>query len=249
MSSQKRLRVADHNEHVTTANQLLLVEDDRQLSALLRGLLESEGYRVDVAHDGQAGLHRALTGSHRVLVVDRGLPAIEGVELVARLRRRGVMTPVLILTARGTLADRVAGLDAGAEDYLVKPFEIEELLARLRALLRRHADGADSLSLGVRRLDIGNRQVLRDPGAPGVEGTDNVADHAPVQLSGRECALLAVLAAHPSRTFSRDELLDRAFDPSDTSGVVDTYVHYLRRKLGRQAVRTVHGLGYRLGEA
>ena len=116
--------------------RLLLVEDDRVLGPLLIEVL-AENHEVDHAPDGQAGLHLALTRSYDLMVVDRGLPAIDGIDLIGRLRARGIATPILILTARGTLADRVEGLDAGAEDYLVKPFEIDELLARLRALLRR----------------------------------------------------------------------------------------------------------------
>jgi two-component system, OmpR family, response regulator QseB len=217
--------------------RVLLVEDDADLCGLLEGLLMSEGYDVDVARDGQRGLHLGLTGSHDVLVVDRGLPAIEGVDLVRRLRGRAVTTPVLLLTARGTTDDRVEGLDAGAEDYLVKPFDVDELLARLRALLRRHRDLAQSLALGSpgsRRLVVDQR-VVRGAGVPDVE------------LSPREAALLEVLARRPERVFSREELLDRVFDDADTTGSVDTYVHYLRRKLGRDCVRTVRGSGYRLG--
>ena len=220
----------------TKAAGLLLIEDDPQLSELLVELLSDAGYAVDLARDGQAGLHRGLTREYAAMVIDRGLPAIEGVDLITRLRSRGVVTPVLILTARGTLADRVEGLDAGAEDYLVKPFEIDELLARLRALLRRHGDHSATLLLGRRRLDVAGRRVVGD-------------GHQPIELSGRECALLQVLAARPSRAFTREELLTRAFDAADSTGAVDTYVHYLRRKLGRDVVRTVHGLGYRMGEA
>ncbi|GAA3227771.1 response regulator transcription factor [Pseudonocardia petroleophila] len=218
-----------------TTPRVLLVEDDRTLAGLLDQLLTAQGFAVELAHDGQAGLHAALTRRFDVLVIDRGLPGIEGVDLVGRLRSRGVGVPVLVLTARGTLRDRVEGLDAGAEDYLVKPFEVPELLARVRALLRRHADRADSLPLGRRRLDVAARRVLDD---------DGPAD--PVELTARECALLEVLAARPGRVFTRDELLDRVFD-AETPGAVDTYVSYLRRKLGREAISTVHGLGYRLG--
>jgi DNA-binding response OmpR family regulator len=170
------------------------------------------------------------------MVVDRGLPAIDGLDLVIRLRAHGVAAPVLILTALGTLADRVEGLDAGAEDYLVKPFEVDELLARLRALLRRHTDNAPTLSLGARRLDVAGRRVV---------GEGYVA----VELSGRECELLQVLAARPTRVFTRDELLARVFDDADSHGAVDIYVHYLRRKLGWGVVQTVRGLGYRMGSA
>jgi two-component system response regulator QseB len=218
-----------------TVEPLLLVEDDPQLSELLVELLTDAGYVVDLARDGQAGLHLALTRDYAVFVVDRGLPAIEGVDLVGRLRSQGVATPIMILTARGTLADRVEGLDAGAEDYLVKPFEIDELLARLRALRRRHSDHSPTLKLGRRRLDVAARRVVAD-------------GQAPVELSGRECALLQLLATRPTQVFTREELLASVFGDADSTGVVDTYVHYLRRKLGRNAVRTVHGLGYRMGE-
>jgi DNA-binding response OmpR family regulator len=122
---------------------LLLVEDDRALAGLLSDLLADEGYAVTVARDGQQGLHLGLVRSWDLMILDRGLPAIEGVDLLARLRARGVHAPVLMLTARGTVADRVDGLDAGANDYLVKPFDVEELLARLRALLRRPLDQSE----------------------------------------------------------------------------------------------------------
>lgn len=216
--------------------RLLVVEDDDQLGPLLVDVLD-EAYTVDLARDGHTGLHAGLTHSYAAMVIDRGLPAIEGVDLIHRLRQRGVPTPILILTARATVADRVEGLDAGAQDYLVKPFEIDELLARLRALLRRPIDLAMFLDLGRRRLDVAGRRVV---------GTD---DGAAVDLSGREAALLEVLARRPHQVFTRPELLEAVFDPADDPGSVDTYVYYLRRKLGRDSVRTVHGLGYRLGTA
>lgn len=216
--------------------RLLLVEDDEQLGPLLASVLTDEGYRVRLARDGQAGLHLALTEGAEVMVVDRGLPAIEGVDLVRRLRARGVSVPLLMLTARGTASDRVEGLDAGAEDYLVKPFDLDELFARLRALLRRHRDHATSLPLGRRRLVVEQRRVVGD----------SLTD---VELSPRECELLAVLARRPTRVFSRDDLLTLVFDAADTPGAVDTYVHYLRRKLGRGVVKTVRGTGYRMGSA
>ena len=225
-----------------TAPRVLVVEDDRTLAGLLAQLLTGQGFVVEAVHDGQAGLHAGLTRRYEALVIDRGLPGIEGVDLVARLRSRGITTPVLVLTAHGALADRVAGLDAGAEDYLVKPFEVPELLARLRALLRRHTDRAGSLPLGRRRLDIQARRVVDDGNGDG-NGGENGGD---VALTERECALLAVLAARPAKVFTRAELLDRVFD-AESSGEVDTYVSYLRRKLGRGAVVTVHGLGYRRG--
>ena len=216
------------------APTLLIVEDDRALSAMLVELFADEGYQVDVAHDGQQGLHLALIGHYAAAIVDRGLPIMDGVDLVAVLRSRGVVTPVLVLTARGVLADRVSGLDAGAQDYLVKPFEVPELLARIRALLRR-PDGGSTLRVGGLCLDRVTRTVTR-----GGLGTE-------VELSERETALLGVLMTAPHRVYTRNQLLRSAFDGVDTPGAVDTYVHYLRRKLGRGIVRTVHGTGYRLG--
>lgn len=213
--------------------RLLLVEDDADLSAMLAGLLDEEGYAVTVARDGQAGLHQGLTGEFDVLVVDRGLPGIEGVDLLGRLRSKGVASPALVLTARGAVADRVEGLDAGAQDYVVKPFDVDELLARLRALLRPVGAGASELPVGGRRFLVGEHRIVDGEGE--------------VLLSRREALLLEVLARHPTRVFTRDELLDRVFDHAETAGAVDTYVYYLRRKLGRDVVETVHGVGYRLG--
>lgn len=215
---------------------LLIVEDDGELATLLARVLEAEGYEVTLAADGQRGLHLGLTRSFDVMLLDRGLPAIEGLDLIGRLRGRGVMTPMLVLSARGSTEDRVDGLDAGAEDYLAKPFEIPELLARLRALLRRHHDRSPVLSLGARVLDLSTRTVRG-------------GEHDDVELSEREAALLAVLAARPTQVFSRRELLDRVFSAAESETVVDTYVHYCRRKLGRDSIRTVRGLGYRLGQA
>jgi two-component system response regulator QseB len=218
--------------------RVLLVEDDPQLVALLTDLLAEEGYEVDTALDGHHGLHLGLTRDYDVLVLDRGLPAIEGLDLLARLRRQGCTSPVLVLSALGNPADRVEGLDAGAEDYLAKPFDIDELLARLRALRRRHQDQARCLRIGARRLDLDARMV-----------TSSDARH-PVQalrLSERECALLATLAVRPAHVFSRRELLSLAFENAESETVVDTYVHYLRRKLGHGVVTTVHGRGYQLG--
>ena len=229
--------LAPERAGLVVRERLLLVEDERELAEMLARLLEAEGFAVEVAADGQAALHLGLTRSYDLLLVDRGLPGIEGLDLLARLRARGVVTPVLVLTARGSVADRVSGLDAGADDYLTKPFAVEELLARLRALRRRHQDAAQVVRLGERVLDLGTRTVAGGPGPP--------AD--PVELTEREVQLLALLARWPNRIFGRAELLDLVFDGADDGGVVDTYVHYLRRKLGRGVIRTVHGAGYRIG--
>ena len=216
------------------APTLLIVEDDRALGEMLTDLFSNECYLVDVAHDGQQALHRGLTGGYDAMIVDRGLPVMDGSELVAVLRSRDIETPALLLTARGSLADRVGGLDAGAQDYLVKPFEIPELLARVRALLRR-PDGRSTLRVGGLCLDRLTRTVSGD-----------TVDGAGVELSEREAALLGVLMSTPRQVFTRGQLLDAVFDGVDSSGAVDTYVHYLRRKLGRGVVHTVRGTGYRL---
>lgn len=215
--------------------RLLVVEDDRMLSAMLADLFTDEGYRVEAAYDGQQGMHRGLSGDFDALIVDRGLPVMDGADLVALLRSRGITTPALILTARGAVDDRVEGLDAGAQDYLVKPFEIPELLARVRALLRR-TDTTATISAGGLLLDRVTRRVA---GA--------TPDGLDVELSEREASLLATLMAAPKRVFSRTQLLDTVFDGAESGGAVDLYVHYLRRKLGKHVIRTVHGTGYRFG--
>jgi two-component system response regulator QseB len=214
---------------------LLLVEDDRELAGLLQRVLGDEGYEVTWAPDGHRGLHLGLTRSFDVLVVDRGLPAVEGLDLVGPLWSRGMTAPVLVLSARATPEDRVEGLDAGAEDYLSKPFDVAELLARLRALLRRHRETAPVLRVGTAALGVDDRLV-------------RLADGTEVELSERESNLLAVLATRPRQVFSRHDLLDQVFSDAESETVVDTYVHYLRRKLGKSVIRTVRGLGYRLGE-
>lgn len=213
---------------------VLVVEDDDELAVLLDRVLTSEGHEVTRAADGQRALHLGLTSSFDVLVVDRGLPAIDGLELISRLRARGVVTPVLVLSARGSTQDRVAGLDAGAEDYLGKPFDIVELLARVRALVRRHRDTVPSLPVPGGLL-LWEERVVEDSSGGRVE------------LSAREARLLRLLALRPRQVFSRQDLLTRVFDDAESDGAVDTYVHYLRRKLGRGVIGTVHGVGYRLG--
>jgi len=214
--------------------RLLLVEDDPELSELLTETLTDEGYEVDQAPDGQRGLHLGLTRSYDVLVIDRLLPALDGLDLLVRLRSRAVPARALMLTALGTVADRVAGLDAGADDYLGKPFDLDELSARVRALCRRAPDTAEALRIGRGLLDLAVRDVV-------------LPDGGRIPLSAREFELLRVLAARPHHVHSRAQLRSRVFDEAAAASLVDTYVYYLRRKLGRGAVRTVHGLGYRLG--
>ena len=214
--------------------RILVVEDDRRLARMLAEILESEGYDVTAAYDGRQALHEGLTRQFDVLLLDRRLPAIEGLDVLARPRGRGVLTPALVLSALGNPSDRVEGLDRGAEDYLAKPFDMDELLARLRALRRRNIERVPMLPVPGGLFDTAGRTVTASSGAV-------------VQLSEREAALLEVLARHPGRIYPRIELLDLVFPDADDDGVVDTYVHYLRRKLGRAAVMTVRGVGYRLG--
>jgi two-component system response regulator MprA len=223
---------------------LLVVEDDPKLGRLLRRLLEEDRHVVDVAIDGRSGLEtaREATGID-ALILDVGLPDISGLEVARQLRDHGSNVPILVLTARDTIGDRVTGLDAGAADYLVKPFAYQELSARLRALARRSAAGVTRpgarLANGPIVLDEGTRVVT-------VGGR-------PVNLSPREFALLECLLRHPGHVLTRDQLLDQAwpYGVAVTLNAVDAYVHYLRQKLGPvgEWIETVRGIGYRLRAA
>lgn len=214
--------------------RLLLVEDDRELVELLSAVLRSEGHVVDVAFDGQRGLHLALTRPYDVVVIDRGLPALDGLDLLARLRSRAVRTQALVLTAMGSVRDRIDGLDAGADDYLAKPFDLDELRARLRALGRRAAELTAALRIGAGRLELEQHRVV-------------LPDGERVPLTAREFALLRVLATHPETVHTRASLRRTVFHDAPSPSIVDTYVHYLRSKVGRSVVHTVQGVGYRLG--
>jgi two-component system response regulator QseB len=194
-----------------------------------------EVYDVTLATDGAEALTLAQESGFDVLIVDRRLPHIDGVTIIETLRRNEVLTPALILTALGTVQDKVRGLDAGANDYLVKPFEFEELFARLRA---------------IRRVSAGEGPLLRI--GPWEFYPDSRAVYSPydgrIILTERESDLLRLFALHPQRTFTRSEVLHTVFDATDTPGTVDTYVHYLRRKTDQAIVTTVRGRGYRLGQ-
>lgn len=204
---------------------------------MLVRVLSVEGYAVTCAGDGQQALHRGLVEDFDLAVLDRSLPARDGLEVLRAWRSRGMATPTLVLSARGAADDRVEGLDAGAEDYLAKPFDIGELLARLRALRRRHSEGADVVPVGRWFLDVPG-QLARPERAETGDG---------VWLSARETRLLEVLARSAQRIFPRDELLARVFTMADTTNTVDTYVSYVRRKLGPEVIRTVRGVGYQVG--
>lgn len=219
--------------------RVLVVEDEAKLAGLLRRGLEEEGHAVDLARSGDDALWRAAAAEYDAVVLDVMLPGPDGFEVCRRLRERGVWTPVLMLTARDSVADRVAGLDAGADDYLAKPFSFAELLARLRALARRGtAERPAVLEVGDLRLDPAARRVWRGD----VE----------VSLSAKEFGVLETLMRRPGRVLSRQELIEHAWDAAyeHRSNVVDVYVRYLREKIdrpfGRRSLETVRGVGYRL---
>jgi two-component system response regulator QseB len=213
--------------------RLLLIEDDAQLGPVMRDVLE-EVYEVTLENTGEAGFHAATTGEFEVMVVDRRLPGADGLGIIEALRTRGVATPMLVLTALGTIQDKVRGLDAGANDYLVKPFEFDELFARLRAIRRVFSGEGPYVRIGPWEFYPESRAIYSP-----YEGR--------AILTVRENELLRLLAVNPSRTFTREQILAEVFDASDQPGTVDTYVHYVRRKTDVDIITTVRGQGYRLG--
>ncbi|KRC47067.1 two-component system response regulator [Leifsonia sp. Root227] len=213
--------------------RLLLVEDDQQLGPLIEQVL-AETYDVTLVADGDDGLRVGLEGSFDAIVVDRRLPGLDGATIVETLRARRVVTPILMLTALGSLGDRVDGLDAGANDYLVKPFEFDELLARLRAITRTFTGEGPSLPVGEWQFYPESRCIYSP-----YDGR--------IQLTVRENALLRLLAENPLRTFTRRQILSEVFESDEQPGTVDTYVHYVRRKTDKDLISTVRGEGYRLG--
>jgi two-component system, OmpR family, response regulator QseB len=219
--------------------RLLLVEDDVMIGEGVRAGLRQDGYVVDWVQDGAAA-EAALESEqgYALVLLDLGLPRKDGLSLLESLRRRGNRVPVLVITARDAVNDRVRGLDLGADDYLVKPFELHELAARIRAVLRRHAGRAEPvIEFGGFRLDPGSRKVS-------FQGRE-------VSVSGREFSLLQALLDRPGQTLSRSQLEERLYGWGEevASNAVEVHVHNLRRKLGERAIRTVRGLGYVIGEA
>ncbi|MGV8885693.1 MAG: response regulator transcription factor [Microbacteriaceae bacterium] len=214
--------------------RLLLIEDDPQLGPMTAQVL-NEVYDVTLVVDGADGLEVALTNEFEAIVVDRRLPSLDGLTLVADLRRKLITAPVLMLTALGTTRDKVDGLDTGANDYLVKPFEFDELFARLRAIRRVFTGEGRTLLVGGWEYYPDSRTIYSP-----YDGR--------ILLTDRENALLTLLAQSPQRTFSRQQILAAVFDAGDSPGSVDTYVHYLRRKTDVDIVLTVRGQGYRLGQ-
>jgi heavy metal response regulator len=217
--------------------RLLVVEDEKKVASFIKKGLEEEGYAVDLAPDGEEGLGMALDGVHDLIILDICLPRMDGLRVLQELRKQKVATPVLLLTVRATIEDKVLGLDAGADDYLTKPFAFQELLARIRALLRRRAEAEPPiLQVADLILDPAQRSVSR-----GGERID---------LTTREFALLAYFMRNPGRVLTRTMISEHVWDYHfDTmTNVIDVYVNYLRKKIdaGREPklIHTVRGVGY-----
>jgi two-component system, OmpR family, response regulator len=213
--------------------RLLVIEDDKDLNRQLVSALQEAGYAVDCAFDGEEGAFLGETEPYDAVVLDMGLPKRDGLSVIEAWREGGLRTPVLILTARDRWTDKVQGFDAGADDYVVKPFHMEEVLARVRALLRRAAGHATSeLCCGLVRLDTRAGRV--------------VVDGNPVRLTSHEYRLLAYLMHHAGRVISRSELVEHLYDQDfdRDSNTIEVFVGRLRRKLGVDVIQTVRGLGY-----
>jgi two-component system response regulator QseB len=213
--------------------RILLVEDDQMIAEGVRKALRGEGFAVDWVKDGEAALTAATGEAYDLILLDLGLPKRDGLDVLRTLRARGHACPVLIVTARDAIADRVKGLDAGADDYLVKPFDLDELGARMRALIRRQSGRSESLMRhGALTLDPASHQVT--------------LDGAPIALSAREFALLEALLARPGAVLSKSQLEDKMYGWGEEIGsnTVEVYIHALRKKLGADLIRNVRGLGY-----
>jgi len=213
--------------------RILLVEDDRALGEGIRTALKPEGYTVDWLQDGASALHALNHESFELVILDLGLPRLDGLELLKRLRAAGNPVPVLVLTARDATSDRIAGLDAGADDYLVKPFDVAELKARLRALLRRSFNRPEPV--------LEYRGILLDPVNQQVsyQGT-------PINLPRKEFVLLHELLAQPGRVLTRDRLQQVLYgwDEDVESNALEVHIHHLRKKFFPELIRTVRGVGY-----
>lgn len=217
--------------------RVLIVEDEPNLRQQLQNTLEGAGYAVDTAGDGEEGLFLGETENYDAIVLDLGLPEIDGLTVLDRWRKQGKVTPVLVLTARDSWSDKVAGLDAGADDYVAKPFQTEELIARLRALIRRASGNASSeLIAGDVRLDTRSGKVT-------LSGD-------PVKLTAQEYKLLSYLLHHKGKIVSRTELIEHIYDQDfdRDSNTIEVFVTRIRKKLGQDVITTIRGLGYSLDD-
>jgi two-component system response regulator QseB len=218
--------------------RVLLVEDDTMIAQGLQTGLRQNGFAVDWMQDGRSAAGALQTSAFDLVLLDLGLPHRDGIEVLRELRKRGDSTPVIVLTARDEIQDRIAGLDAGADDYIVKPFDLDEVTARIRSVLRRAAGRGDpSIQHGELRLDPVARTVER----AGV----------PVPLSAHEFSVLETLLQRPGAVLSRSQIEDRLYgwDEQIGSNAVEVYIHGLRRKLGSDAIRTLRGVGYYIPKA
>lgn len=216
--------------------KLLIIEDNAYLRKSLLAYLREEGFAADAAEDGTEGLYKATNWDYDSLILDAMLPGFDGFTLVRKLRSAGRTVPVLMLTARTSLADRLEGLNSGADDYLVKPFEMEELVARIRALVRRSVGSPQMVfHVGPITLDTGRRVILMD--------------NSPMELTAREYSLMELLVLHRHRVLTREYLYEKLFDERDDSlsNMLDVYVYKLRQKFGKRSIRTRRGMGYQLG--
>jgi two-component system, OmpR family, response regulator len=221
--------------------KILLIEDDKRLAKLIKQVLEDEKYSLDVENDGETGLEAAIRGSYDLFIVDWMLPGRDGPSICRKIRSTKITTPILMLTARGQVEDRVAGLESGADDYLIKPFDFDELIARIRALNRRNPlafTDPDELRLGSIVMDIKAHSLRR-------------AD-LPIDLTKREWDLLELFLRHPNQTMTRSAILDHVWslDANVQPEMVDVYVSYLRQKLTvtgkKDPIQTVRGYGYKM---
>jgi len=220
---------------------ILVVEDEQRLALLLRRVLLEERHTVDLAHDGEKGLDLALSDTYDVVILDVMLPVYDGFEVCRQMRAERILSPVLMLTARGAVEDRVKGLNVGADDYLTKPFAMEELLARVNALLRRrdrHFDETPQLCVGDLTLDLVRHEAKRAGRV--------------IELTAKEFALLEYLMRHPGQVLSRTQITDAVwrYDLEALSNVVDIYIHYVRDKVDQgfshPLIKTIRGIGYKI---
>jgi two-component system response regulator CiaR len=222
--------------------RVLIIEDDLPLLDAIATVLKEEAYQIDIADNGNLGLYIAELGVHDLIILDVMLPGIDGIQITRKLRSHYIKTPILLLTAKDSVDNRVEGLDAGADDYLVKPFAIPELLARARALLRRQSDVNSEGELSYKGLSVRTKML------------DGYVEDAPLKLTVKEYELLEFLLLNKEQILTRDQIFDRVwgFDSDSGCGVVDLYVHYLRKKIdgfGYEGyIHTIRGVGYMLKE-
>lgn len=221
--------------------RILLVEDEKSLAEIIKKGLEEEGYAVDLAYDGEEGLFMAENQPSDLIILDIMLPIVDGMTILRKIRKAGIKTPVLMLTAKDTVMDKVSGLDSGADDYLTKPFSFEELLARIRALLRRRSDiKASTIEVDDLLINMANHEVMR--------GGKSII------LSPKEYALLEYMALNKNKVLSRTELIEHIYDENSDfdSNVIDVFINRLRNKIDREfykkLIHTVRGAGYILRE-